>query len=198
VYEAFRGEVVSRRPTEVVLEVGGIAYRFSVPLSTSNAVPAEGPVRLLCHLVVRDDKLELVGFLTEPERTLFRHLIGVSGIGPAVALQVLSRTSVPKFVAAVRDENRAFLGAIKGVGKKTVDRILVELREPLTEWDLADVPSAAPSPAVDSPVRDEAVQALGTLGVSSAAARKAVERAVEKLGPEAPLEDVVRLALSMV
>lgn len=198
-YEAFQGEIVSRRPTEVILEVSGISYRFCVPLSTSNALPLQGSARLLSHLVVRDDKLELIGFLSEPERTLFRHLIGVSGIGPAVALQVLSRASVLEFVAAVRDEDRAFLNAIKGVGKKTVDRILLELRDPLAAWDLAgSTPTAKPTPATESPVRDEAVRALGTLGVSPAAARKAVEQAEKQLGPTTSIESLVRAALARV
>jgi len=196
-YEAFTGEVVRRGPTEVVLEVQGIAYRFTVPLSTSRELPTSGPARLLAHLVVRDDRLELVGFATESERTLFRHLISVGGIGPAIALQVLSRATVPQFVAAVCQENRAYLSAIKGVGKKTVDRILVELAEPLRKWNLPAA-AATDEATVASPLRDEAVRALGTLGLTPLAARKAVERAERRLGPEAPLEDLVKAALTEV
>jgi Holliday junction DNA helicase RuvA len=147
--------------------------------------------------VVRDDKLELVGFATEPERTLFRHLVSVSGIGPAVALQVLSRATVTQFVAAVCQEDRAYLSAIKGVGKKTVDRILVELAEPLRKWGLLDETAPDEAPAV-SPLRDEAVRALGTLGLNPSAARRAVEKAEKRLGPGAPLEEMVKAALTEV
>jgi len=196
-YEAFTGKVIRRGPTDVVLEVQGIAYRFTVPLSTSRELPSTGPARLLSHLVVRDDRLELVGFATESERTLFRHLISVSGIGPAIALQVLSRAPVTQFVAAVCQEDRAYLGAIKGVGKKTVDRILVELAEPLRKSGLLDATAADETP-VASPLRDEAVRALGTLGLTPSAAKRAVEKAEQRLGPEALLEELVKAALTEV
>lgn len=194
-YESFTGDVIRSGPTEVILEVQGIAYRFAVPLSTSRALPREGKTRLLAHLVVREDKLDLVGFSTEPERTLFRHLLSVSGIGPAVALSVLSRAPVSEFVQAVREENRAYLNGIKGVGKKTVDRILVELGEPLSRWDLGSDPVR---PRKATPILAEAVQALGTLGLPQTTARKAVEKALKTLGENAELEDVVRAALTAV
>jgi Holliday junction DNA helicase RuvA len=195
-YEAFSGELVRRGPTEVILDVQGIAYRFSVPLSTSTALPASGRIRLLAHLVVRDDRLDLVGFATEPERILFRHLITVSGIGPAVALQVLSRSSVENFVRAVREEDRTYLNTIRGVGKKTVDRILVELAEPLRKWAAAPTGEPPDRPTAPSPREQEAVAALGTLGVPSAAARKAVEKAAHRLEPDASLEELAKAALT--
>ena len=197
-YEAFTGEIVRRDPTEVVVDVNGVAYRFTVPLSTSQRLPAEGPVRLLAHLVVRDDRHELVGFVTDLERVLFRHLISVNGIGPAVALQVLSRASIPDFVHAVRNEDRAYLNSIKGVGRKTVDRILVELAEPMRKWDLTPTATRQEDPAsMESPLRQEAVKALGTLGLSAAAARRAVERAERKLEPGVTLEELVKTALTI-
>ncbi len=194
-YDSFKGEVIRRGPTEVILEVQGISYRFAVPLSTSRAIPREGKARLLAHLVVREDKLDLVGFATESERMLFRHLLSVSGIGPAVALSVLSRAPVSEFVHAVRAEDRVYLNNIKGVGKKTVDRILVELGEPLSRWDLDSDPIR---PQETPPILTEAVKALGTLGLPQTTARKAVEKALKKLGENAELEDVVRTALTAV
>lgn len=197
-YESFRGHVVRHRPTELVLEIGGIAYRFAVPLSTSDRTPHSGETTLLAHLVVREDKLDLVGFATDAERRLFRMLIAVSGIGPAVALGVLSRAPVDEFLAAIRDENRAYLNAIKGVGKKTAERMLVELAEPVQKWGFepssADATSTGPTP----PAFDEAVAALGTLGLAPAMAKKAVERAFKDVGDDAPLEAIVRSALSGV
>ncbi len=196
-YESFHGRVVRHRPTELVLEIAGIGYRFAVPLSTSERTPRSGDATLLAHLVVREDKLDLVGFATEPERRLFRLLIAVSGIGPAVALGVLSRAPVDEFLAAIRDENRAYLNAIKGVGKKTAERMLVELAEPVQKWEFepsTDVVGPGPTP----PAFDEAIAALGTLGLAPAMAKKAVERAFKDVGEDAPLEAIVRSALSGV
>ncbi|MBN2489776.1 MAG: Holliday junction branch migration protein RuvA [Planctomycetes bacterium] len=194
-YEAFTGELVRRGPTEVILDVQGVAYRFAVPLSTSERLPSSGRVRLLAHLVVRDDRLDLVGFASEPERALFRHLIAVSGIGPASALHVLSRSTVGEFVRAVREEDRSYLHGIRGIGKKTADRILLELAEPLRKWDV-EVGGETGRPQPASPRQQEAVAALATLGVATAAARKAVDRATRDVGSDARLEDLVRAALA--
>ena len=125
-----RGEVVYRRPGEVVLEAAGVGYRLAVSTETLRGVPAVGREgRLLAHLVVRDDGMQLYGFATESERELFLMLIGVQSVGPKVALAVLSGGSPRELLNAIASGDAARFQAVPGIGKRTAERIIVELRE---------------------------------------------------------------------
>jgi Holliday junction DNA helicase RuvA len=125
-----RGSVAVRRPDHVVVETGGVGYRLSVSAETLRKVPAVGrPVTLHSHLIVRDDALMLYGFATEDERDLFLALIGVQSVGPKVALAVLSGGTPRELLAAVAAGDTARLQAVPGIGKRTAERIVVELRE---------------------------------------------------------------------
>ena len=125
-----RGEVALRRPHEVVVECGGVGYRLAVSSETLRAVPRVGkPVHLHAHLVLRDDGMQLYGFASEEERELFLMLVGVQGVGPKVALQVLSGGTSRALSSAIAAGDSARFQAVPGIGKRTADRIIVELRE---------------------------------------------------------------------
>jgi Holliday junction DNA helicase RuvA len=125
-----RGEVVSRLPGEVVIEAGGVGYRLNVSAETLDTIPEAGKeARLFAHLVMRDDAIQLYGFASEAERSLFLMLIGVQGVGPKVALAVLSGGTPRELLNAIATGDSARFQAVPGIGKRTAERIIVELRE---------------------------------------------------------------------
>jgi Holliday junction DNA helicase RuvA len=189
-YEFFEGELVEKLPTSVTLSVNGIGYRFTVPLSTSEALPRAGAVRLLAHLHVREDELRLYGFATPQERLVFEALISVSGIGPALANVVLSGIGVTDFVRALQSRDEARLRRIKGIGAKTAQRILVELGPALPA--LLERSRLEPS---KGGARQDAVLALLSLGFTKEVAEKAVDRALAEGQADDPAEALVRRAL---
>jgi holliday junction DNA helicase RuvA len=134
VIASVRGEVLVRRPDHVVLEAGGVGYRLAVSAETLKAVPATGrDATLHSHLVARDDALSLYGFATEEERDLFLQLISVSGVGPKVAIAVLSGAPPGELLRAIARGDAKRFQAVPGIGKRTADRIIVELREKVAE-----------------------------------------------------------------
>lgn len=169
---SLRGTLSDKDIEEVLLDVGGVGYRVAIPLSTFEALPKQGAeATLLTHLHVREDELALYGFATERERSLFETLVGVSGIGPRLALQVLSRLSPERFVGAIRNKDLTTLKGIPGVGKKTAERMVLELKDRLDEY--AEAMEAGPPVALDSEGED-AVKALIALGIRRTAAERAV------------------------
>jgi len=190
--DSLQGTLAARDPMSVVVEVNGVGFQLRVPLSTSAAMPDPGQgVRLLTHLYVREDQLALYGFATEEERRLFRTLTRVNRIGPGVALQVLSSCSVEDFRRYVtQGDVEALAALVKGVGKKTAQRLVLELR-----GELARQEDEAGPEAVSASARD-AVKALISLGESPARARRIVKRALEKLGPDADEQTLMREVLS--
>ena len=187
-----QGELVSKVPGRAVIRVAGVGFDLRIPLSTYEALPREGSdARLLTHLHVREDDLTLYGFATSEERELFLMLLGVSQIGPMVALRVLSSCSPSQFKRYVLDEDvDALKSMVKGVGAKTARRLVVELQGAVRE--LA-VPAA--EAAVGDAARD-AIQALMALGETRPAAERAVLAATKKLGADASLQSLVEEALS--
>ncbi len=186
------GALVEKSPEAVVLDVHGVGYELRVPLSTYFELPDEGKlVRLRVHTHVREDAFLLFGFGTELERSLFRLLLGASGVGPKLALAILSGLPVEKLVAALRAGNLAALVGIPGVGKKTAERIVVELRDRVGAIDT----SAESAGAARDDASASAESALVNLGYPRAHAEKAVRRALESL-PESPaLESLIKEAL---
>jgi Holliday junction DNA helicase RuvA len=186
------GVLAEKTPEAVVLDVHGVGYELRVPLSTFFDLPDEGKtVRLRVHTHVREDAFQLFGFGTELERALFRLLLGASGVGPKLALAILSGLPVDKLIAALRSGNLAALVGIPGVGKKTAERIVVELRDRVTSLEV--VPASAQPPRDDATASAES--ALVNLGWPKAHAEKAVRRALESL-PESPgLESLIKEAL---
>ena len=192
-----QGKLIEALPTQVVIGVNGIGYEALIPLSSYDKLPSTGQdVKLLTHLVVREDSHTLYGFMSSSERELFRLLINtVSGIGPKIALNVLSGISVTAFRGAVANGDIKALAQISGVGKKTAERIVVELKDKIGAagaWEAASAQRAL-SPA-DQRVND-AVLALMALGFKQIEAHDSVRKAQASLGPEATVEDLVRACL---
>lgn len=195
------GIIVASRPDEVVVDVSGVGYRVHIPLSTFyKLVDTPGIVSLFIHTHVREEAIQLFGFWSDEERTAFQRLIAVSGIGPKIALAVLSGIGVAAMEQAVRDGDRGVLERIPGIGRKTAERVLLELRDrPTTRRGRGpsgpSASTAAPfSPAVSGPDAD-AVSALVHLGYSDDAAYDAIVGARRTLGTEAPIEGLLRTAL---
>lgn len=193
------GKLVEALPTTVTVEVHGVGYEVLIPLSSFDRLPAVGgEVHLLTHLAVREDAHVLYGFMSAAERDLFRLLIHtVSGIGPKLALNVLSGTSVAGFRVAVAAADVKALSSISGVGKKTAERIVVELKDKLgmfgTGTPLAGAVTKASSVA-DTKLND-AVLALSALGFKPVDAHEAVRGALILLGDAATVEQLVRACL---
>jgi Holliday junction DNA helicase RuvA len=188
------GVLTEKSPDGVVLDVHGVGYDVRVPLSTFFELPDEGKtVRLRVHTHVREDALSLYGFLTELERTLFRLLLTISGVGPKLALAILSGLPPARLVAALRHGDLAALTGIPGVGKKTAERIVLELREKTLKLELDATREERP-PAPDS--ASAAESALVNLGYPRPHAERAVRRALETLGEGgATLEALIKEAL---
>ncbi len=187
------GTLVSKTPAEIVVGVGGVAFRMLVPLSTFRRLPDEGQnVRLFTHLHVKADALELFGFLSREERAIFLELISVSGIGPKLGLAVLSGLSPDVFHRAVIDEDLGLLTSVSGIGKKTAQRMIVELKEKLSGMDVSSIGGGGEPGGEEI---GDAVLALVSLGVPRAAAREAVLAVRREAGDDIPVEELVKRAL---
>jgi len=193
------GIIVASRPDEVVVDVCGVGYRVHIPLSTFyRVVNTPGIVSLYVHTHVREDAIQLFGFWTDEERTAFQRLIAVSGIGPKIALAVLSGIGVADMERAVREGDRGVLERIPGIGRKTAERVLLELRDRLTTRGGRGTSAASTAPAYSSAAAGpdaDAVSALVHLGYSDNAAYDAIVAARRELGAEAPIEGLLRTAL---
>ncbi|HTD11470.1 MAG TPA: Holliday junction branch migration protein RuvA [Steroidobacteraceae bacterium] len=187
---AVRGRIVAKSPPQLTVEVGGLGYELEAPMSTFFHLPAVGAeVHLLTHLVVREDAHVLYGFATEDERRLFRSLIRVSGVGPKIALALLSGISVSAFAQCVRNEDVSALTHVPGVGRKTAERLIIEMRDRLTPPTGGT--AASPAPAGNS-AASEAYGALVALGYRPAEA----DRLLKAVGPGThSTEELIRRAL---
>ncbi len=193
------GRLASALPTQAIVDVNGVGYELSIPLSSYDKLPAPGqPVRILTHLHVREDAHILYGFMTAAERDLFRLLVNnVSGIGPKLGLAVLSGMSVSHFKAAVVNSDVASLSKISGLGKKTAERIVLELKDKVgvaAAWEAA---SSAHAPSAEQEQANEAVLALIALGYKQVDAHRIVHDLQEK-NRDKSAEELVRLALKQM
>ena len=176
-----RGRLVHKDPVTITVDVNGIGYAVSISLQTYDRLPSTGEeVFLLTHLHVREDVMQLFGFLHESERALFRLLQGISGIGARIALNILSKCGAAEFRDYVISGNLGALTSIPGVGKKTAERIVVELRDKMAK---GDPPGSAASASADDP-RGEAIMALLALGYPRQVAEKAILKATHELSTE--------------
>ena len=192
-----RGKLIEALPTQVTVDVNGVGYEVLIPLSSFDKLPQPGhDVKLLTQLIVREDAHTLYGFTSAAERELFRLLINnVSGIGPKTALNILSGMNAVTFRGAVANGDVKALSQISGVGKKTAERIVVELRDKIGAagaWEASSAQRAL-SPA-DQKIND-AVLALLALGFKQVDAHNTVRQAQSALGAQATVEDLVRTAL---
>jgi Holliday junction DNA helicase RuvA len=170
---SLRGKLIEKRPNQLLVDVNGVGYQVQIPLSTFAGLGAlHAETSLLIHTHVREDQLTLYGFVTAREKQCFELLISASGVGPSLALKILSGMSIEELVPAIRKSDFAQLVKIPGVGRKTAERIVVELRDKLV---VIDVPEAG-KPSTRSQLEDDVASALMNLGYDT----KSVERAVEK------------------
>ena len=193
-FEYISGIVQSKGPTRLVLDVHGVGYKISIPLSTYEVLPAlKEPYRVLIYFHVREDIQSLYGFATAEERELFLMLLSISGIGPKVALSILSGASPKQFKSRIVTGDVNALTLIPGIGLKTAKRIIVELKEKFTDAD-DEIPgeSIREMPKVG----DEVLQALISLGYKRSAAIAALKKAGKELGPDESVESYIKVALN--
>ncbi len=194
---SLRGTILEKHPNQVTVEAGGVGYDVAIPVSTYTALPEAGhEVRLRIHTHVREDALALYGFLTADEKMMFERLISVSGIGPKLAITVLSGVAAAELIAAIRGGETARLVRIPGIGKKTAERMVLELREKLPPIDGAAAISTAGAPAM-SVLDQDVISALTNLGCTPATAEAAVRKAKSD-GGASSFEALFRRALELV
>ncbi|MDX1548207.1 MAG: Holliday junction branch migration protein RuvA [Rhodothermales bacterium] len=191
------GTLAEKKPTEAVIDVQGLGYRLLIPTSTFEGLPAAGqPVRLVTYQYVREDALQLFGFATAAERETFEVLIATSGVGPKLALAVLSAMRPAELRDHVLGGDASVLTSIPGVGRKTADRLIVELRDRLARLDLGS--GAAPltgGDAARAAARSDALAALEALGFSRAAAERSLRKVLRNHPGVQSAEELIRLSL---
>ncbi len=189
-----RGKLAFKAPMQAVVDVGGVGYGVSISLVTYDQLPPlEGDVRLFTHMHVREDRMELFAFADENEREVFEMLIGVSGIGPSLALTILSGMSLRDLQEAIANERVSELTNIKGIGKRTAERLVLDLRDKIS----VSAPAAGGDGggASGSSTSEEAVMALMALGMSPSDARQAVRKANERHGADLTVQQLIKFAL---
>ncbi|HEX4311423.1 MAG TPA: Holliday junction branch migration protein RuvA [Acidobacteriaceae bacterium] len=190
-----RGRLFSKHPGQAIVEAGGVGYDVTISVPTFTALPREGAeVALFIHTHVREDALSLFGFMDRNEKRLFERLITVSGVGPKLAVTILSGLDPERTVAAIRGQDHATLTLIPGVGKKLAERLVVELKE-----KLEDLAVAAPAAQPAGPAAEDVLSALVNLGYQRPAAQKAIEKAIEKdKAAGENFDDLFRAALKLI
>ena len=190
------GILVEKEPMRAVINVGGVGYEVHIPLSSFDRLPPpDAPCRILTYDHVREDVHALYGFMTEAERKLFLLLISVSGIGPKSAMSALSGLSVREFIAAIAGNDTKRLSSISGIGKKTAERIVVELKDKITAGDAMEAMASGPEATADDIKLRDATLALISLGYKQAEALAAIKKASAN-SSAGTVEQLVRLALA--
>jgi Holliday junction DNA helicase RuvA len=198
VFAYLEGVLAEKHPTTVIVNVGGVGYEVLVSLSTSGSLPKIGEkVKLLTYFHVREDIQQIYGFINEDEKALFKLLISVSGIGPKMAVTILSGLSPKELARAVQDQNLVALSSISGIGKKTAERMLIELRDKtpagLTEKGRGAVGFATK----DDEKLQDAMLALISLGYNKANAQNALKKVVQQ-NPDLSVEEIIRESLKKI
>jgi Holliday junction DNA helicase RuvA len=192
------GKLAAKRPTEAVIDVQGLGYQVLIPTSTYEVLPAVGgAAKVFTHHYVREDAMLLFGFATEAERTVFQVMLGVSGVGPKLALAALSAMSPSELRDRVVDGDTSVLTRIPGVGKKTAERLVVELRDRLAKVDLGGggvLPQAGVSDE-RAVARADALEALVALGFTRASAERALRKVLRQHAGLQSAEELIKLAL---
>lgn len=188
-----KGRLVQKDPAHVVIDVQGIGYQVAISLQTYSEIKDQEQIHLHTHLQIREDAHVLFGFSRESEKKLFQQLISVNGVGPGTAIVMLSYMSSNELKTAIVREDTATLQGIKGIGGKTAQRVIIELKDKLKKesWEESSTISAGPH----NTLRSEALSALLTLGLPKAAAEKSVDAVLKKSGNTITLEDLVKQAL---
>ncbi|MBP3844366.1 MAG: Holliday junction branch migration protein RuvA [Prevotella sp.] len=194
-----KGELTELTPALATVEAAGVGYGLNISLNTYSAIQGKKDVKLYVYESIREDAYVLYGFVNKKEREMFELLITVSGVGPNTARMMLSSMSVQELCAAISTGNERVVKGIKGIGKMTAQRIIVDLRDKIVALGIADEIPAGGSVAmpVNNAVKDEAVSALTMLGFAPAPSQKVV-LAILQEQPDAPVEQVVKMALKQI
>jgi holliday junction DNA helicase RuvA len=187
------GKIISKKPTKIILDVNGVGYLVHISITTFEKLGNAESVSLFTYLAVREDALDLYGFFTQSEKEMFELLISVSGIGPKLAQSILSGIQIGELNEALKTGNIARLVAIPGIGRKTAERLLVELRDKVESLAIAMDNKAS----VSFSVRSDAIAALTNLGYNRANAERVVKSIVDK-SPNASIEELIKDALGML
>ncbi|NOT74718.1 MAG: Holliday junction branch migration protein RuvA [Cyclobacteriaceae bacterium] len=188
-----RGKLVHKEPTHVIVDVGGIGYQASISFNTFSEIKDKEDIKLVTYLHVREDAQILFGFASEAEKIMFLNLISVNGVGPNTAMMVLSSLPPMELKAAILREDTATLQAVKGIGGKTAQRLVLELKDKLRKSGGDE--SLTLTGIVSNTMRQEALTALMTLGIARSAAEKSIDTVLKKSGNTISLEDLVKQAL---
>jgi Holliday junction DNA helicase RuvA len=186
-----KGKPVELKPTELVVDIHGVGYHLHIPVSTYEKIKNREEVELYVHTYLREDSLKLFGFASLEEKQMFLVLLGISGIGPAIALTILSGLSIPGIIAAVREQNPARLLKIPGIGKSKAEKILFELRRKMKK-----IESLAEGEGEEAGIRNDAVEALVSLGFDDKKASEVVD-AILADNPSIGIQELVRSALKI-
>jgi Holliday junction DNA helicase RuvA len=201
-YQYLTGKLVEKNPTHITLDVNGVGYQILVPISTYAALPATTEtVKILTHLVVREDAHLLYGFATEEERKLFRLLLSVSGIGPKMATTVLSGIPVPELKHAIANGSLAVLTSISGIGRKIAERLIIELKDKIVIEEGTAAGTDAGDVGGSAGPMEDAVQALVELGYRKPGAKEAVQKVIKASGAAASklsVSELIRMALKYI
>lgn len=189
-----KGRLVHREPTFLWIDVNGVGYHLNISLQTFSEIKDQENVKVFTHLAVREDAHILYGFSSEAEKKLFQLLISVNGVGPSTAIVMLSYLNTAELKAAIIREDVGALQAVKGIGGKTAQRVIIELKDKLKKESWEEVQSPVSSGSHNT-LRNEALSALLTLGLPKAAAEKSVDTVLRKSGNTITLEDLVKQAL---
>ncbi|HEY2039303.1 MAG TPA: Holliday junction branch migration protein RuvA [Edaphobacter sp.] len=192
------GRLLSKSPNQAIVDCNGVGYDVNISVSTFSELPVEGAeARLFIHTHVREDQIALFGFADTQEKRLFERLLTISGIGPKLAITVLSGISSERLVAAIRGGDHATLTKIPGIGKKTAERVVLELKDKLE--DMAVPTASAKTGPHHGPAADDALSALINLGYPRPVAQKAIEAAIEKNSSTAgDFETLFRAAMAAI
>ncbi len=194
-----RGKLLFKKPNLVLVDVQGVGYEVFIPLTSFYELPAEGgEVTLKVHTHVREDALTLFGFGSQREKDLFLKLISISGIGPKLAIAILSGAKVEELAQAIADGNLARLTAIPGVGRKTAERVVLELKSQITPFLLPEQAGASGAPAGADALREDILSALVNLGYPRAGAEKALSAVLRSGKIERSFEGLLRHTLQML
>ncbi len=191
-YDYIRGRMISKSPTHIIIESAGIGYFINIPLSTYDKIPDQGDAKIFTQMFIREELMTMFGFATIDERSIFRLLISISGIGPKIALAILSGSPLNDFKEAIIKEDVNTIKKIKGIGKKTAERIVLELKGAMK--DVSQQQGSKEEKTENNQIED-AVMALVSLGYVRATAEKAVDNALKTFNTEDGIEALVRLAL---
>jgi len=193
-YEFIKGRLTEKTPTYAVIEANGIGYLLNISLHTYSHLKEKEDCMMFVHLIVREDVMMLYGFAEAEERELFRHLISVSGVGPSTARMILSSIPPSEIAQAIVQGNASLLQSIKGIGSKTAQRLIVDLKDKLSK----DLIPFEKLPGEYNTKKEEALSGLIILGFSKMMAEKALTKVIEKEGSALPVEQLIRHALKIL